>query len=157
MKTQKKSFSLYCATLGPIGYLQAPGTMATLATMPLVYCLRLATPDSLYIFIIIAITMGAITVINNALEYFKGYQDPSQIVLDELIGCLITFSIVPIHWYTLIAGFIFFRFFDITKWFGIKYAEQFIGAWGVVLDDICAALLANFCIWLLYYGMAGAL
>jgi phosphatidylglycerophosphatase A len=85
----------------------------------------------------------SVYVINRALEHFKGYHDPSQIVLDEVIGCLVTFYAVPLNWYSLLAGFLLFRFFDITKWFGIAHAEHLVGAWGVLMDDVLAGVLAN--------------
>lgn len=151
----KKNFwGVSIATLGPVGYLIAPGTAATLVTMPFMYLLRSIVLPYLYVIFLVAIFFLAIPIINVALDYFKEDQDPSQVVLDEVIGCLVTFYLIPINWQTMLAGFLLFRLFDITKWFGIKRAEHLVGAWGVLVDDILAGLLANVCIQLCYFFLA---
>ncbi len=151
----KMPLCVQIATLGPVGYLPASGTAATLLTLPIAYLLRVWLNAEFYLILLITSLLLAFQIINCALEYFKEDQDPSQIVLDEFVGCLVTFYAIPLCWPTIIAGFAFFRFFDITKWFGIKKAESLIGAWGVLLDDILAALLANIIIKLGYYLIVG--
>jgi phosphatidylglycerophosphatase A len=64
--------------------------------------------------------------------------------------------LVPLCWQTILAGFLLFRLFDITKWFGIKRAEHLVGAWGVLIDDILAAILANVIIQIGYYLILGS-
>ena len=151
----KMSLYVRIATLGPVGYLTASGTVATMLTMPLMYLLRGWLPSELYLMLLIALLLIAVPIINSALDYFKEDQDPSQVVLDEVIGCLVTFYSIPLCWQTMLAGFLLFRLFDITKWFGIKKAEQLVGAWGVLIDDILAAILANVIIQLGYYLIVG--
>jgi len=152
----KKSLCVRIATLGPIGYSLASGTVATIVTMPIMYMMRLGVDSSaIYLMLLIAALLASVPVINCALDYFKEDQDPSQIVLDEFIGCLVTFYAVPLCWQTMLAGFVLFRFFDITKWFGIQKAERLIGAWGVLLDDVLAAILANVIIRIGYYLIVG--
>lgn len=128
------------ATLGPIGYLPAPGTMATLVTLPLVYCMRLLLSEWGYLGSIAVATVIGLHVIGKALPAFNGDVDPSAIVFDELIGCLITFIAVPLSLWFLVIGFCLFRFFDISKWCGINYFERIPGALGIVADDVVAAL-----------------
>lgn len=41
---------------------------------------------------------------------------------------------------TLLAGFALFRFFDIAKPWGIARLQRLPGGWGVVVDDLAAAL-----------------
>ncbi len=143
------------ATLGPIGYLAASGTAATIVTMPCMYllCIKLATWQYL-LFLVVAILLS-VHIINCALEYFKDFQDPSQVVLDEVIGCLVTFYAIPLCWSTMLAGFLLFRLFDITKWFGIERAEHLVGAWGILMDDVLAGILANVIIQIGYYLIVG--
>ena len=43
----------------------------------------------------------------------------------------------------ILLGFLFFRLFDITKPFGIKALEKLPGGFGIVLDDVMAAIYAN--------------
>lgn len=138
-----QSFCVQCATLGPLGYMQAPGTIATLLSVPFVYYLRTSISDIGYVIFIIIFFIVSFFCIEQALLYFRDTHDPAEIVLDECLGCFITFYQVPMTISFLIVGFLLFRFFDIFKLFGIKKAEIFTGAWGVMLDDIMAALLSN--------------
>jgi phosphatidylglycerophosphatase A len=45
-------------------------------------------------------------------------------------------------WVIFIAGFLLFRLFDIAKPFGIRKLEDLPGGWGIMFDDVAAALLA---------------
>lgn len=138
-----EQFFLVCATLGPLGYLPASGTWATLAALMLLPVLP-ATTSWLYGVLIIGSAWCAYDVIKNTLRYFDFVDDdPSQIVLDEVIGCLITFFLVPLSLFTLAAGFILFRFFDITKIGPVGWFERMKGASGIMLDDIMAGILSN--------------
>ena len=154
---KRPSWVVRIATLGPIGYVPAPGTAATIVTMPVAYFMATHLPSWLYAFVVILLILISHVIINKALEYFKEDQDPSQVVLDEFLGCLVTFYALPINVVTLIAGFALFRLFDITKWFGISKAERLIGAMGVITDDVLAAILANVIIRVTYYFIAGML
>lgn len=87
---------------------------------------------------------------NNARETF-GQEDPPQIVIDELLGQLITFFMVPLTWRVLITGFVLFRFFDIVKPFPIHKMEEIEGGAGVVMDDVVAGLWANASLWAILY------
>jgi phosphatidylglycerophosphatase A len=73
-------------------------------------------------------------------------QDPGEVILDEFVAMPLCFlgwqlidHIVP-PWVVLLAGFAFFRLYDITKPFGIARLQALPGGWGVVADDIAAAL-----------------
>jgi len=141
----------YIATLGPIGYLVAPGTVASLVTLPLVFWLQRFTPSPLaYGLVLLAGFCIAIIIINRALQHFKRFDDPAEIVLDEVIGCLLTFWGIAFSTQHVIVGFILFRFFDIFKIGGIKYAERLVDAWGIMLDDVFAAIIANIILRLIF-------
>jgi phosphatidylglycerophosphatase A len=129
------------ATLGRLGYAPAPGTMGTLAALPVAYaisCFAIALQAG----IIIALFFVSYGVIKKALPCFTT-SDPSQIIVDEVVGCLVTFFALPFSWPVLILGFLLFRLFDIFKPCGIKRVEKLPGAWGVLLDDVVAGLFAN--------------
>lgn len=135
---------VYLSTLGPIGYMSAPGTVATLLTMPLVFWLRTMIPDQrMFGIFLVLFFFLCVLIIHKALQRLKRLDDPSEIVLDEVIGCLFTFWGISLYLQTAIIGFVLFRFFDIAKILGIKYVERFPGAWGVILDDLMAAAVAN--------------
>ena len=136
------------ATLGPIGYLPARGTLATLCTLPLVKLLICKNVGTILQTLIIgSMCVVSWLCIEYALPAFGHRHDPGEIVLDEVCGCLITFyGIHSCSWLILGVGFALFRFFDIFKPVGISQFEEAPGAWGVMLDDIAAALYSLICL-----------
>ncbi len=139
-----RSVWLSLATLGPIGHLPAPGSCASLLTLALVYFLQVMHVDPTTYLIILGsgIVLGWF-IIKKALAALDRSDDPSEIVFDEVLGCLLTFWAIPFSAYTLIIGFIIFRILDITKGLGVASFEIFFGAWGIILDDLAAGLLSN--------------
>jgi phosphatidylglycerophosphatase A len=133
------------ATLGAIGYTKTPGTLATVITLPLVYILSKAAhlSSASEVFLCTIFIATAYVIIKTALPLFYNKQDPSEIVLDEVVGCFTTFCALPLTPMTIIIGFILFRFFDIVKPFFIKECENLPGAFGIIADDIAAGLIAH--------------
>jgi len=134
-------FILNITTLGPIGYLPASGTIATILTLPIIYLFSFYKQTN-YLILTLFFTVFAYFLINSIYKFLK--KDPPEIVIDELIGCLFTFLAIKINFQTLLCGFILFRIFDITKPFGIKKIEKLNGASGILFDDITAGLISNF-------------
>ena len=134
----------FLATLGPIGYLPAPGTIATLITLPIVYNLQVLLPDTLwYMVACVVACMVGLVVVHKTLHYLKRYDDPSEIVIDEVVGCMVTFIGIAWSVESVLLGFILFRFFDIFKIAGIYYVQQLEDEWGIMLDDVLAGILSN--------------
>jgi phosphatidylglycerophosphatase A len=132
------------ATLGPVGYMLAPGTMATLITLPFVFLFQeLFVWQWLYLLAIMILAVWSVWVIHRTVYHIRRFDDPSEIVLDESVGCLLTFWGIGLSLQTVLVGFILFRFFDIFKLGGIRHFEKLPGAWGIVIDDLVAALLSN--------------
>lgn len=129
------------ATLGPVGYLPAPGTMGTLVALPLAGAISVLSLNHQGILISMICILSLYT-IAKVLPFFS-VADPSEIILDELVGCLITFYGITYTLPSWIFGFILFRLFDIFKPAGIQYIEKLPGAYGILLDDCCAGLFAN--------------
>lgn len=130
----------------------APGTMGSLGTLPLAYALMYFS--GFWGILIAAIVLFFIGVkAADVVIKESGDADPSKVVIDETVGQLLTFSIVayiaPEYLLGLhsllyyIAGFAFFRFFDILKMGPVKYADTRIkNAYGVMLDDVFAGIFA---------------
>lgn len=71
-------------------------------------------------------------------------KDPQEVVIDEVVGVLISFLLVPVTGLTLILGFLLFRFFDILKPPPISFFDRKVpGAAGVMADDIVAGAIVN--------------
>ena len=77
-----------------------------------------------------------------------GNSDPSEAVVDEVLGQLITFAFVPfgITWPFILAGFLLFRLFDIWKPYPIYDLQVLPGGIGVCADDIVAGVYAGICL-----------
>lgn len=72
----------------------------------------------------------------------SGVKDPGFVVIDEVAGQLIAFIGVPLDWKYLLAGFILFRGFDITKPFPLRRLEALPEGTGIMMDDVGAGLYA---------------
>ena len=74
-------------------------------------------------------------------EEFFGRTDPGQVVVDEVVGQMLTFLLLPdATWKWLIGGFLLFRAFDIVKPFPARQAERIPRGWGIMLDDVVAGV-----------------
>jgi phosphatidylglycerophosphatase A len=88
---------------------------------------------------------------SRATKLFK-HKDPSQAVVDEVIGQLITFLFIPFdtHWYFILFGFLLFRLFDIWKPYPIDSLQNLPTGIGVCADDILAGVYAGACLSVIY-------
>ena len=142
MHSRVSRLALALSTMGPIGYLKAPGTMATLATLPCMLFFKTFFSHHLYFLIVVGSALIGFYCIKYSLCHFLE-ADPSAIVIDEFVGCFVTFLFLPLSFFSVLVGFALFRFFDISKCLGVRYCESFGGAGGVLLDDVFAGVLAN--------------
>jgi phosphatidylglycerophosphatase A len=69
--------------------------------------------------------------------------DAGMIVIDEVIGQAIAMIAIPISLYAIIAAFVLFRVFDITKPFPANRIQTLPGGWGITMDDVIAGIYAN--------------
>jgi phosphatidylglycerophosphatase A len=129
----------------PIG----PGTAGTLIAIPVYYFLsNIRSP--LYEITLIGFFFLSVWVSQTA-EISLGKRDDQRIVIDEIMGFLITMLWVPRTILFVIVGFFLFRFFDIFKPFPIRRLEKgFKGGFGVVLDDVLAGIYANIILHVIY-------
>jgi phosphatidylglycerophosphatase A len=79
----------------------------------------------------------------NVAERHFGRTDPGQVVIDEVMGMLITLFLNPVGWIGAFAGFLLFRVFDVIKPYPANRLEQLHGGFGVMADDAMAAVYAN--------------
>lgn len=119
----------------------APGTFGTLLAA-LFYLLTIHLSLSLYCLVTAIVTLLSILICHYASAEIL-VSDHQGMCLDELPGFFITMIGVPFHWYTLIAGFILFRIFDIIKPWPIRYFDRHLhGGFGMVFDDVLAGMFA---------------
>ncbi len=93
------------------------------------------------------------TVAANKLEPVWG-EDPSRVVIDEMIGVWIPLLACEwISWHVALA-FVLFRFFDILKPLGIRALDRRHGGFWVMADDILAGIYSLVIIIVLRWLMA---
>ncbi|MCS7150898.1 MAG: phosphatidylglycerophosphatase A [Endomicrobia bacterium] len=127
-----------------IGYLPASGTIATLASFPLVVFLDKQPVVFRILLILILTLIAGITITIAETKIFK-LKDAREIVIDEVIGFLIaTFMIDITKLHTILVAFLIFRLLDITKVGVIKKVQKIPSSVGVLADDIICGLITNF-------------
>jgi phosphatidylglycerophosphatase A len=144
-------FFLFLATGFGVGYSPvAPGTLGSLVAI-LIYYFLSEIPPPLYEITLIGFFFLSVWISENAERLF-GKKDDQKIVIDEIMGFLITMLWVPKTIRFIIIGFFLFRFFDILKPFPIRHVEKrFKGGFGVVLDDVAAGVYSNIILQIISY------
>jgi phosphatidylglycerophosphatase A len=71
------------------------------------------------------------------------HPDPSIVVIDEIVGMWISLLWLPVSLPSFVIAFLAFRIFDVTKPQPANLVEHFPGGWGIMLDDLVAAVYAN--------------
>jgi len=139
-------FAVFLATAGYSGYFPiAPGTVGSALGLAVYGFLRWSqTPLSPLTELVLIVTLFAAGVwaATTAERYFGGI-DPGPIVLDEVVGMLITLAFIPVGLGAAIVGFFLFRVFDVIKPFPARRLEALHGGLGVMADDAMAAIYAN--------------
>jgi phosphatidylglycerophosphatase A len=81
---------------------------------------------------------------SNVAEEHWQESDSSKIVIDEIVGYLVTMLLVPMTFWNLFWAFFVFRFFDIVKiWPARQIDRGGYGGLGVMADDVAAGVYAN--------------
>ena len=140
--------ALFWARLGWAGLSPfAPGTVATaLVGIPCVWLLSLL-PAAFAMGGLASLFFAACYVSNKAAAVL-GREDPGEIVIDELVGFLVTMVGLPLTLKSLGVGFLAFRLFDIWKpWPVRRFDEQLHGGLGIVMDDVAAGCYAHALVW----------
>ena len=133
--------ALALATFAGIGYIRfAPGTFGSLAGL-LIWWLLPESPAMQLVAIAVLFVVGSWS--GNIAERHFASTDPGPVVIDEVMGMLITLFMVPVGWSGLLIGFLLFRALDVWKPFPARRLERLHGGLGVMADDAMAAVYAN--------------
>ena len=138
-----RRLGLFIATCGYIGYAPiAPGTFGSAAGLAVFYGVRHFGST--------AVELGAIVVLfalgiwsGTEAEHHFGGIDPAPVVLDEVVGMLVTLALLPVNVIGAIVGFLVFRVLDVVKPWPSAQLERLPGGLGVMADDGMAALYGN--------------
>jgi phosphatidylglycerophosphatase A len=124
---------------GPIGWIPwVPATCASAVTAAVCWW----APPSPATVVLLAIAIYCIGVgTATTSERLLSAEDPRNVVIDEIVGQLLTFLLVaPVSWRLALTGFVLFRAFDIGKPFPAGVAERLPGGWGIMTDDVVAGV-----------------
>jgi len=144
--------ALALATALGTGYTPvAPGTVGSAMGLLLWWALP-ATPGVQLAAIAVVFALG--TWSGSVAERHFGRTDPGQVVLDEVLGMLITLWLNPVGWAGALIGFVFFRISDIIKPFPANKLEALHGGFGIMADDAMAAVYANLALRAVLVGAA---
>lgn len=133
---------------------KASGTFGSLGALPLVWAL--AFYASLPFMLVVAAVLFFVGAwATHQIIKRQENKDPSLVVIDEVVGQMLSFSLVWPHlsdWKIYILGFVLFRFFDICKMGPVKFFDSRIhNAWGVMLDDVFAGITAAIVLYLINF------
>ena len=121
----------------------ASGSWGSLAALPFCWAIKMYTGQfGLLVFAVLVGIIGTWAV-NYYLEHTHT-EDPSEVVIDEVLGMALLFFALPAHdWRWIVAGFVLFRILDSLKPGPIGWCDKHIkGARGVMCDDIVAGMIA---------------
>lgn len=120
---------------------KAPGTVGSLVALPLF----LVMPKENFYFyagIVIVLFLFGLWCCERCANWLEEHDHPA-IVWDEIVGMLVTLFLAPPGWWSLLAAFLLFRFFDVLKPWPIRWFDTRVdGGLGIMIDDVIAGLIA---------------
>lgn len=146
----------FIATAGYVGYIPiAPGTCGS--ALGLAVYVAVSWTDSVVIegLVLLVALIGGIWSAE-IVERELG-KDPGAIVIDEVLGMLVTLAFMSVGLNAAITGFFVFRLFDVLKPYPAGRLEHLHGGPGVMLDDVMAGVYANLSLRLLVWLFPSAL
>jgi phosphatidylglycerophosphatase A len=134
---------LICTVCG-VGYSPiAPGTAGSAAGLLFYALFRWLglSPVAEGVIIAVIFVVGAWS--GTLAEKHFGTTDPGAGVIDEVAGMLVTLYMLPATWMIAFVGFFVFRVLDVFKPFPARQFEALHGGWGMMADDVMAAIYGN--------------
>jgi phosphatidylglycerophosphatase A len=138
-----RRLALFIATFGYVGYVPvAPGTFGSAAGLVVFYAVR--ATGSTVVEVVVILGLFALGLwCGTVAEHHFGGTDPGPIVIDEVVGMLVTLFLLPVTPGVALAGFLVFRVLDVIKPFPSARFERLPGGLGVMADDGMAAIYGN--------------
>lgn len=134
---------LFIATCGYLGFVPvAPGTFGSAAGLLVYAAVRWAGSPALEVAVIVLLFAVGVWSSNVAEKHFGGV-DPAPVILDEVVGMLITIALIPVDMTGAIVGFLLFRLFDVVKPWPANKLEGLHGGLGIMADDAMAGVYGN--------------
>ncbi|MGB9149223.1 MAG: phosphatidylglycerophosphatase A [Burkholderiales bacterium] len=121
---------------------KAPGTFGSLLGVGFYFLLAPFFPSSaIFILLVLLFALGVWACDRTGRDL--GVADHGGMVWDEIVAMMLVLSFTPLSVFWYVLAFALFRLFDIWKPFPIGLLEkEFKGGFGVMIDDIMAAIYA---------------
>ena len=154
MSKPRTGWAWMLATFFGTGYLRpGPGTWGSAAGLVLWLAvahwvhptrghLAIGTAIAALILLLVGISASA------TVQREAGTEDPSFVVLDEVVGqwiALIGATVRPVDW---LLAFLLFRVFDIMKPPPARQFDRMHSGFGIMMDDVAAGVYALILVWL---------
>jgi len=137
----------------------APGTWGSLASLPFAYAMLWAGWGIWHLLVACTVIFLLGWWVTHEETKGKDDHDPSEIVIDEVVGQWLSLSVLfcynsmfilsehpgfdTVEFFVWFAcGFALFRLFDIRKPWPVSWADKKSTALGVMLDDVLAGIMA---------------
>ena len=147
--------AVFLASFGYVGYFPiAPGTAGSAAALALYALVRWSASPLVEGVVLVAVALIGTWSASIAERQF-GVTDPGQIVIDEVLGMLMTLAFVPLTWPGVVVGFFVFRALDIVKPFPANAVERLHGGLGVMADDAMSGVYGNIIVRVLLWLVPG--
>jgi phosphatidylglycerophosphatase A len=138
-----RRLALLLATCGYLGYVPiASGTFGSAAGLVVYALVRASGSILVELATIVALFAVGIWSATEAEDHIGGV-DPAPIVIDEVVGMLITLALLPVNLTGALVGFLLFRALDVFKPWPSGRFERLPGGLGVMADDGMAAVYGN--------------
>ena len=135
------AIALALSTSLGVGYAPfAPGTFGSAAGL-VMWALLPASAGAQAVAILAIFTVGGWSA--HVTERHYGKTDPGVVVIDEVLGMLVTLAGHSVSWTGALLGFLLFRVFDVLKPFPANRLEHLHGGFGIMADDAMAGVYAN--------------
>jgi phosphatidylglycerophosphatase A len=139
-----RRFAVFVCSFGYVGFFPiAPGTAGSAAGVALYLVVRWAGGVPAFELPLVVAFFALGVWLGDAAEKALGSIDPGPVVIDEVMGMLLTLAFIPVNWMGLTLGFVLFRALDVMKPFPANRLERLPGGLGMMADDAMAAVYAN--------------
>ena len=169
MPEKFEKLAVWIATIGGLGKIRwAPGTWGSLVGLIIgtmtVHVLELPQPQLVHVgfwwlwlslLSPLVLTFILCAIICGAAERTLSVHDAPAIILDE--AWAMTFIVILNPWavsswlWLLFIAFLLFRFFEIVKPPPLKRLERLAGGWGIMADDLGAAIYTVVIVWIITF------
>ena len=142
-RTLRSRGAVALASFAYVGFTPfAPGTAGSAAALLLFAPLRRAAIPGIEIVAVVLLFCAGVWSAR-VTEQHLGVEDPGPVVIDEVVGMLVSLLWLPSSWMVVFAAFVAFRVFDVVKPWPADRLERLHGGWGIMADDVMAGIYAN--------------